>query len=443
MSCLINNNTGRHSSKLRIAPFPLVLTAIVAVTAIPLGFRSPSLDLLYTRWNWTDILGNLLLYLPLGLFTTSSVKRTILLALALSTCAETVQFVSPGRFPGVLDIVSNVFGAALGSLLSVGLRRQGWNPSVFRLHKPAGWVLLFAGGLCAAALTPVPIAGDFSNWDPGCRLAFGDELNGNRRWRGEVLEAEIIPAVAGPDLVRRLARDGVGSIRRQQPSFPAGSVFELPEPVVTTEAALVLQPSDSVRMFNQITQRNRLSILLWIRTADPVQKGPARIITYSRDERQRNFLIGQEHRQIIFRLRTPGTGLNGSEPETETRPLLEADRDTFVVATYDGQYSRIYVNGELAAEFDLLIKRTVAGVGSLGLAVAAGAFLFVGLLILPPFRSRRKWAALVVAALGIALILSVPRNSYPGLSPRLVFVFLLGILGGHAASRHKIDDLRM
>ena len=80
-----------------------------------MGYRHPSLDLLYTRINPGDIAGNVLLYIPLGLVSTRSFRRTFLIALGISVCVELRQFISPTRFPGVADVVSNVLGACIGS----------------------------------------------------------------------------------------------------------------------------------------------------------------------------------------------------------------------------------------------------------------------------------------------------------------------------------------
>jgi hypothetical protein len=83
------------------------------------------------------------------------------------------------------------------------------------------------------------------------------------------------------------------------------------------------------------------------------QAGPARIITYSRDGYQRNFTLGQVGNSLTFRLRTPASGVNGTQPALFSGPVLSANQPTFVAAVYDGRFSALYVNGKRVAQVDL------------------------------------------------------------------------------------------
>ena len=82
---------------------------------------------------------------------------------------------------------------------------------------------------------------------------------------------------------------------------------------------------------------HRLEILLRVRTYSRDQYGPARIMSLSRDPHHRNFTVAQEGADLIFRLRTPLTDLNGmpqlrvpgvfSEPDwIDVRVLIEPGR---------------------------------------------------------------------------------------------------------------------
>lgn len=55
-------------------------------------------------------------------------------------------------------------------------------------------------------------------------------------------------------------------------------------------------------------------IVLRVRPAAPAQYGPARILTVSFDRRRRNLTVGQQGRDLILRLRTPQTDVNGTPP---------------------------------------------------------------------------------------------------------------------------------
>ncbi|MBU0717700.1 MAG: VanZ family protein [Planctomycetes bacterium] len=82
------------------------------------------------RFNTRDIISNLLLYLPLGVFLHWTLCRrmsgrlvatvlTLLLAAGLSGGVEGLQAYSPSRVSSIIDLASNIIGAAAGTVLSV------------------------------------------------------------------------------------------------------------------------------------------------------------------------------------------------------------------------------------------------------------------------------------------------------------------------------------
>lgn len=77
-----------------------------------------------------DLLGNLLLYLPLGhaLARLAGVRRGMRLgvgtAVLIALCTETLQLFSRGRYPSTTDLLSNTTGAWLGVVLALWLMRR-------------------------------------------------------------------------------------------------------------------------------------------------------------------------------------------------------------------------------------------------------------------------------------------------------------------------------
>jgi hypothetical protein len=65
----------------------------------------------------------------------------------------------------------------------------------------------------------------------------------------------------------------------------------------------------------------RLELALRVRPFSSEQNGPARIFTLSADPNLRNLTIGQQDENLILRLRTPGTNLNGTRGYD--RPVAE------------------------------------------------------------------------------------------------------------------------
>ena len=100
-----------------------------------------------------------------------------------------------------------------------------------------------------------------------------------------------------------------------------------------------------------------MTLLVWLRPDNLEQTGPARIVTYSQDWRYRNFTLAQIRNTLTFRLRTPASGLNGTEPALYTGPVLSLDHTSFVAAVYDGRVSSLYVDGKLAAHANLGAQR--------------------------------------------------------------------------------------
>jgi len=63
---------------------------------------------------------------------------------------------------------------------------------------------------------------------------------------------------------------------------------------------------------NTIIQTGHLNLSLKVRSYSPDQQGPARILTISKDTRIRNLTVGQQYSDLVVRLRTVRTNLNGT-----------------------------------------------------------------------------------------------------------------------------------
>ncbi len=418
-----------------IRPFPLILGAILAVTVIPLGLRHPSLSLLYVKWNWNDIAGNTLLYIPLGLVSPGRFRKAVLLAFGVSAGVELTQFIAPSRYPGLLDVVSNVLGAVLGYLLAMALRRGGWDLRRLPARTWTGWVALLAGGIFLAGLAPHEVPGDFSNWDSACQLTFGDELAGGRRWQGDILEAQLLTGPVPAALIRTLAKEGVGSLSAHKSDLPEPPAFEVTRPVDTREDPEFSPHRESAALYYQAIRRNQLSALLWVRTADSRQQR-ARIISYS-CVRSNNFWIGQQGNHIAIQLRTPLFAAYESGQEFEVPAPLESGRDTLVAAVYDGRHISIYIDGHLAGQDDFGAKRIPFSVPALGLAYGVGAALSIAWILLTPSRFHRPALFAVVVLIGALLVPRLSQALYRGLSPSILIALALGIGAGNQGVRTR------
>lgn len=104
------------------------------------------------------------------------------------------------------------------------------------------------------------------------------------------------------------------------------------------------------RLIAAIRRSNALTLEAWIRPANLRQKGPARILTLSRDARERNFTFGQEGDRFQIRVRTSATSVNGI-PALTSPARSVTTRTMHVVYTRNrrGQ-THLFVNGKPTAQ---------------------------------------------------------------------------------------------
>jgi hypothetical protein len=115
-----------------------------------------------------------------------------------------------------------------------------------------------------------------------------------------------------------------------------------------------LSNSSTQDFFDHIVRGSGLTLELWLQTDDQNQFGPARILSYSRGTGLRNFTIGQSSDQLVIRLRTTETTLNGTNPHLIVDSAFD-DRDLqHVVVSYDFSEQNVYINGEQRARSEIL-----------------------------------------------------------------------------------------
>lgn len=99
-----------------------------------------------------------------------------------------------------------------------------------------------------------------------------------------------------------------------------------------------------------VKRTNELSIDVWLRTASLKQKGPARILTLSKDTSNRSFTLGQENDRFDVRLRTTKTSTNGLPSLTSPAGAVSKEW-THVVFTRDKKgITRLSINGKPIAQ---------------------------------------------------------------------------------------------
>ncbi len=104
-------------------------------------------------------------------------------------------------------------------------------------------------------------------------------------------------------------------------------------------------------VYEACKRTNELTVEATITPGNLTQSGPARIITLSSTGHARNFTVGQEGANLVFRLRTTSNGTNGSKVEPKLY-RLRAGRAQRVVITYRPGQLSCYVDGKLVMKTD-------------------------------------------------------------------------------------------
>jgi hypothetical protein len=87
------------------------------------------------------------------------------------------------------------------------------------------------------------------------------------------------------------------------------------------------------------------SLEVWLLPANNIQGGPARIVSYSLNPSYRNFTLGQDGSDLIMRLRTDNTNLNGTEPHLVVENVFSQPNPLHIVVSYNFKEQNAFVNG--------------------------------------------------------------------------------------------------
>jgi len=112
--------------------------------------------------------------------------------------------------------------------------------------------------------------------------------------------------------------------------------------------------ANSKKLHDLITSTNEFSVEAWLTPNNVVQEGPARIISYSAGDNDRNFTLGQSQYNYDFMLQTASSNSNG-EPALSTPDNDEVLQATLqhVVLSYSATEGRkMFINGKLVEIID-------------------------------------------------------------------------------------------
>ena len=419
---------------------PFALAVIIFCTAVPVELRGPALR--SNGFDIGDFVNNVLLYAPLGL---ALWRQSLLVGLAgaaiLSTAIEILQIWHFERFGSAFDVSANVLGTACGILLAQRLAQSGrGTPDLFSINQRlTAFAILGVVMLLALWVAPARPS-NLSNWNPDFELLLGNERTSDRPWRGTILELALVPAPLSGTEVHDL-RDVADPLVRA--ALLTRGAYILPKSITLDGGeANRLSPDVSRRFFHSATTLNGFTLIAKVMTANAHQNGPARLMSFSADQFNRNFDLGQEDARLVFRVRTTITGPNGMHPHVETSPILVAQHPILVVATFDGAVSRVYVDGQAQGRSNLAASGCLIPVlCDTGVPIASA--LFGGLcgiaaigIVRPASRGSAIMLTILAGMLGTAPFYLVTESLPLGVG-KLALVLAGAMTAGLGISGHR------
>jgi hypothetical protein len=251
---------------------------------------------------------------------------------------------------------------------------------------------------------------DFRNWDRGFSFQIANEATLDRPWLGKIYLAAIYDRALEPAEIARHYRVGVSNEAMGSRAsnglialytFTEGrGVRVRDESGYRSPLNLTLSPSSHFRwlggngleviqpavlksdepakkLYEALKKTGELSVEIWMTPANVEQKGPARIVSFSKDPLARNFTVGQDGADIDFRLRTPVSGSNGTAVNLRTQNGFLATKQFHVVTTYREGIEKLYVDGrEHPAKVNLKKADSIVAFGSKKNRLARMAYSF-------------------------------------------------------------------
>jgi Concanavalin A-like lectin/glucanases superfamily len=249
----------------------------------------------------------------------------------------------------------------------------------------------------------------FRIWNSGFTLQIGNEPTFDRPWVGKIYFVALYNRALSPhEIAGTFSRgfasatatrhmdehlislytfaEGMGDTVHDTSGFespldlsiaPKGHVRWLdPHGIEIVRPAIVRSQEAATKIFEAVNVTQEMTIEAWLIPKTTAQAGPARIISFSGNRGERNFMLGQELSDIHFRLRTSVSEKPGTALGLKTTTGFLTPETIHLVATYKGGLQRLYVNGVEQAEALNLKTAVIIGFGTRKTAFAQVAYSF-------------------------------------------------------------------
>jgi glycopeptide antibiotics resistance protein len=377
---VLNSYLRRNSPVSVILSFMIILVA----TQFPFDFsfeENISILTIIKSFQYSgsffDWLVNIVLFIPFGisliyLFKYLSLNQfvgfsiTLLACISLSSIVEVLQFYLPNRYPTFADIVANSLGGCISfCLIKTKVIKRFMTILSFKNTLVISSIYCVLAFFLSVALLKTT---NFSNWDTSYPLIIGNEKTEDRPWHGYISELVIADHDFSTSTIKDLLlnRSTEVVLKKSLVAFydfddndkyvdRTGTLVPLAwqgGPSVSQESSGVLVTSqhwlESVSpptlLVDKLKETSQLMLSFKVATIETTQTGPARIISLSENPYSRNFTIGQQENNLVFRLRTPITGKNGQRPEFIVPNVFLDTNFHRLIITYRGSTVRFYVD---------------------------------------------------------------------------------------------------
>lgn len=385
-----------------------IIFFIVVLTLSPYEFKPLQghsvLDEISLRWIAGDFYANIAFTVPLGFILASifiarrgylwGLVFALLASVLVSLAVEVLQIFLP-RTAAVYDVLSNSVGAVFGTGFYLLLRKP--LAALIRLvsrYAFFSWLILLA--FCAyfvfflfVVTSSVPLKADFSNWNGSYSLLLAGDRNGSDLWTGSLYQTAYYGNVKSKRWIDNRFEKANGksqaisndAILYYDFNAAQGDVIANKAPVYANSPNLKIQPIAAVSWLSpsglavnadaQISANRAYHLFktvklapikgftleLWLQASQLDSDNIRPIVSYSAGPHIRNFSLGQQGADLVFRLRTPLTGINGDQLLTRASKTLKANSIQHVVVLATPKRVRIFVDGVQQADQNLAVLK--------------------------------------------------------------------------------------
>ena len=228
---------------------------------------------------------------------------------------------------------------------------------------------------------------NLSNWDRDAYLVLGNEVTGDRPWQGVIsrlyicdraippsdIESVFQPSEQSDNFLARLpssiaaigypsevgvllndslqtphlswygASSSLSNISANSTSPKAEDKFKFKSGISIDRTHWLKSDRPASQLVRRLKSSQEFSIFLQVATGQTMQTGPARIVTLSEGIYAHNLLIGQEGTDLNFRLRTPITGSQPTQPEFVVPDVFDSNNYRQILITFVDQQLTFYV----------------------------------------------------------------------------------------------------